>query len=89
MTEAISEPESMEMAAIWLILRLRANQFVDPGLLPPVVPSTVVGVLHTDSHGQVRLLEATCTEGPAQYRPALSAVRMFCESWAGYPIPVS
>ena len=35
MTESISEPESMELATIWLILRLRANQTVDPGFAPP------------------------------------------------------
>ena len=35
MTESISEPESMELAAIWFILRLRANQTIDPGLAPP------------------------------------------------------
>ena len=44
MTEAISEPESMELAAIWLILRLRANQTVDPGLAPPVwYPAQLLG----------------------------------------------
>ena len=44
MTEAISEPESMELAAIWLILRLRANQTVDPGLpLPMWYPAQLLG----------------------------------------------
>ena len=44
MTESISEPESMELAAIWLILRLRANQTVDPGLAPPALyPAQLLG----------------------------------------------
>ena len=32
MLDSISESESLELAAVWLILRLRANQSVDPGL---------------------------------------------------------
>ena len=44
LTEAISEPESMELAAIWLILQLRANQTVDPGLaLPAWYPTQLLG----------------------------------------------
>ena len=44
MTESISEPESMELAAIWLILRLRANQTVDPGLAAPAwYPAQLLG----------------------------------------------
>ena len=47
MTEAVSELESMELVAIWLILRLRANQTVDPGLvLPPWYPAQVLGTPH-------------------------------------------
>ena len=44
MTEAISEPESMELAAILLILRIRAKQTVDPGLAPPAwYPAQLLG----------------------------------------------
>ena len=45
MTESISEPESiMELAAIWLKLRLRENQTVDPGLTAPVwYPAQLLG----------------------------------------------
>ena len=44
MTKSISEPESMELATIWLILRLRANQTVDPGLAAPAwYPAQLLG----------------------------------------------
>ena len=44
MLDSISEAESLELAAVWLILRLRANQSVDPGLTAPVwYPAQLLG----------------------------------------------
>ena len=44
MLDSLTEAESLELAAAWLILRLRANQSVDPGLTAPVwYPAQLLG----------------------------------------------
>ena len=44
MVDSLTEAESLELAAAWLILRLRANQTVDSGLTAPVwYPAQMLG----------------------------------------------